>query len=366
MATRSWTNGGFIGTATTALSVDVPSGAAINDIAVVEFFVGSDVTITAPTGFVELASTGFIGGRGNVRWFWKRLTTAETGSWAFTASASTQYAGSAALFSGREETGNPFDFTSITNTPSHVAQPDAVSGTASAGADLVFVPTQWNGGAPSLTASGTGATYVAKFHDTDSGMHLFVADNVTGGSVTAQPSATTSTDTWWVVFGALAESSAVTPGETTAALGVNFQLTAVQEKEVELTASLSIDFGLTGVPATTEVSAVIAALGVAYSLSTSDIEKGGIATAAPGLAFALTAAVVKEAAVTATLRISFGMFANTGTVVTRNLTLTAGIIAGSWTTPEIRTPGWATPALGASEWDTGDIDGDWFAATIQS
>ncbi|HEY2086430.1 MAG TPA: hypothetical protein VGH54_10460, partial [Mycobacterium sp.] len=90
-------------------AVPVPTGAAINDIALVAYYMESATTVTPPTGFTlktSLATTSTTRGRIDV--FWKRLTAADTGTYSFTHVSA--YRGAVCvLLSGRVTSGDPFD-----------------------------------------------------------------------------------------------------------------------------------------------------------------------------------------------------------------------------------------------------------------
>ena len=77
MAIRSATNKGY--TATNTPAVNVPAGAAVDDIMVVDLWVESQTTtVTAvPSGFTQEGSTVSINSGGvlaSLRRYWKRLT----------------------------------------------------------------------------------------------------------------------------------------------------------------------------------------------------------------------------------------------------------------------------------------------------
>jgi hypothetical protein len=151
----STTNGGQ----DTLPTVAVPSGAAINDIAILVLSLDSaatDPTADLPSGFTELVDTSVAtpdGQRFQVAW--KRLSAADAGSYAYTdiGISSADWLLQCMLLSGRSTTTAP-TLTTATNNSSN-ASPVSVNATgltAAQGSDIVFVGM----GDPDATA-GAGA-----------------------------------------------------------------------------------------------------------------------------------------------------------------------------------------------------------------
>ena len=145
MAYRSGTSTAY--SSGTAPTIAVPTGAAVDDIAIIETYVEwSSGTITPPSGFTlegsAIAQTG-------IPWlhyrYWKRLTAADTGNYAFTISPTDNWLLVCGLWSGRATSGSPFDTGSgasvsagTTNSTSDIACPSLSMTPTTAGVDLVY------------------------------------------------------------------------------------------------------------------------------------------------------------------------------------------------------------------------------------
>jgi len=151
------TSGAWTSTGGTTLSLAVPASVASGDILVVEIFIdGSAVAVTGPSGFAHAPNsprTVNAGSAGNhsVNVLWKRATGADSGTYAFTLSASGYAEGQAHRFTSCIASGNPWDGntsstgdggnTNSTTTP-------AVSFTTTGPDELLFFAgTNWSGGA---------------------------------------------------------------------------------------------------------------------------------------------------------------------------------------------------------------------------
>lgn len=164
MAFRSATALASAGTQTTAV-INVPAGAAIDDIALVGIYIESAAVITAPSGFtskIDLGTSPTARGRLNV--FWKRLTAADTGTYSFSWTGSTFRAATAGLWSGRITTGDPFDGTPGSNETTSAATTAPATATASvAGGDGVLMATSFTGTGQSWTPP---ASYTERIDNT--------------------------------------------------------------------------------------------------------------------------------------------------------------------------------------------------------
>ena len=182
-------------TTTSTPTCPVPSGATSGQIAVATLFSTANVSIsTLPSGFTELAATTFnttTGKTGILRRARKVLSAADTGSYSFTLSGSNGggviWVG---LWSGRDSSASQFDF-DVVHLDSGTTQPTAISGVASAGSDVLYSFSDFNGGT-AVTVPG----FTPRLNDTTLGMHLFTADAVVAGTITAQSSATAANQ-WW-------------------------------------------------------------------------------------------------------------------------------------------------------------------------
>lgn len=210
MAYRSSTVTGY--TTGTSASVSVPSGAASNDIAVVDLFVEwTSGTVTPPAGFTLEASRAHAE---SPQWthyrYWKRLTAGDSGTYSFGLSASAASMVACNLFSGRITSGSPFDTgTGATQTATiagsaGVACPSVSMTPTTAGVDLLYgVFTYNNGGATApatWTASGTHADGVLTCYKANQ------PASATGSVSCSTP----ATDMWTVQLSALLVASAGT------------------------------------------------------------------------------------------------------------------------------------------------------------
>jgi hypothetical protein len=159
----------------------------------------NNVTVTPPTGagtWTELTATTFVASHGFVRWFWKRLTGADSGTWNFTFSGADGGGQTwSGLWSGRDTSATPLDFTTQ-GQDTTVTQPAALTGTATTGSDLVYGLSHFN----SQTVN-TAAGFTNRIADSN-GESLFTADNTTSGSKSAQ-AAVGSSDWWWTTFASI-------------------------------------------------------------------------------------------------------------------------------------------------------------------
>jgi hypothetical protein len=101
----------------TTLNVPVPSGAAVDDIAIVaiEQWESANPAVTAPSGFNAL--TPVVSGSQKLKVWWKRLTAADTGNYTFTWTGSQWSQGQCILQTGAVTSGDPIgtNFNSATS-----------------------------------------------------------------------------------------------------------------------------------------------------------------------------------------------------------------------------------------------------------
>lgn len=188
----------------TSISVSVPSGAAQYDIAWVDLYLDSNTTDTDAT-IAGLAAAGFSmhptvlgtqgqGARGRGFIFWKRLTGADSGSYAFGQTVSGDWEIACRLYSGVTKVGNPW-----------IAAIGATTGSAASSANTVSIPSVTPGGSDSCIVGaaishGTGSNpwtpptgYTERY---DGSAHLTAFDLVSPatsatGSITATSTSTT-------------------------------------------------------------------------------------------------------------------------------------------------------------------------------
>jgi hypothetical protein len=139
----------------TTANITVPTGAAVDDIAIVGMYIESTAVITAPSGFTQktdIATNAATQGRLVV--FWKRLTAADTGTYNFSWTGATGRELTCALFSGRITTGDPFSTTPTTNDAGAAGRQTIVPAlTALANDDLVGVCGAFAGSGSAFTAT---------------------------------------------------------------------------------------------------------------------------------------------------------------------------------------------------------------------
>lgn len=218
MAFRS-SAGATFQSGTSTITTPVPAGAQTNDIAILYVYHESNVTVTPPAGFTALTPTTNVSARGYVSWFWKRLSSNETGTWSSTLSASGNGVAWAVLFSGRDTSASPFDFTPVVHTDASVnGAPTALSGTATAGSDAAYGFDEWNGTTSDLSPTGwTGRI------NTIAGVHLSTRDNVSAGTLSAQAQANGSSNTYWTTLAVIkAASTAPEPNSGSASGGISW------------------------------------------------------------------------------------------------------------------------------------------------
>lgn len=194
----------------TSHSVAVPTGAAADDIAVVYLGQwnagGVTPTVTAPSGFAQKGSnfsngpTG--GGDGFARnsvW-WKRLTGADSGTYAFSYSASMWTTVQCVLFRGCATSGDPWDVmaTPITNLWTSTIDSISLTNTDANGALVWWV---YNDTAATHT-SPTGFTEAADNDCATTGYKILSAS----GSQTASGGTVSTATTGGVWMGALLSS----------------------------------------------------------------------------------------------------------------------------------------------------------------
>lgn len=190
MATRTPTttnNGNSL-----APSVAVPTGAAIDDIAIIETTWDGGSGTLAFTGFTHFTgspvrSSGSGADGNSFAVMWKRLTAADTGTYSGTLSgiSATDWAVTCHLHSGRHTTNPPVaTFTDVDAPASGPVTINFASVTALAGDDLVTVS------APDVTASGVGnahgtLTSYTKQQDVERAwvnLAVYTRDNVSAGA----------------------------------------------------------------------------------------------------------------------------------------------------------------------------------------
>lgn len=212
VAFRTGTSSGNAAQVTTAVAA-VPSGAAVDDIAVVFLGCwqsGATPTITPPAGFTLKGSSWTSGNAEAKNYiYWKRLTAADTGNYSFTLGASFWTTAQCALFSGCVTTGDPWDA---------VATP--VTGTFGTVTTQSVTMTDANGGlfwAVYNDSAGTHTppTSFTEIADADSGSCAYRIPGASGSQSSASGSISSSSASGaWL--GALLSDIPLTPRESVA------------------------------------------------------------------------------------------------------------------------------------------------------
>lgn len=120
---RSSSSTGLNDALASSVNVPVPSGAASGDIALVavEQWEVANPTVTPPSGFTQLAQV--VSGSQKLKVFWKRLTGADTGTYAFTWTGSQWNLGHCVLLTGAIASGDPIGAAFNTATATSTAIP---------------------------------------------------------------------------------------------------------------------------------------------------------------------------------------------------------------------------------------------------
>jgi hypothetical protein len=190
MARRSGTHVNFA-ISSAAPSVSVPSGAAANDIAIIDICINpASTTISAaPSGFsLDATDTS---GRYRLARYWKRLTGADTGTYDFTLSTSSDVMFVCTLFTGRVTSGSPFDVTTTSAAGVANSLPPSSISPVTAGVDLIASFGTWdNGYSSGWIPSGWSAPDTADY------LSSWIRENQSAGSQSSAPVGA-PTDTGW-------------------------------------------------------------------------------------------------------------------------------------------------------------------------
>lgn len=139
-----------------AVSLAVPSGVAADDIVIALFYTDGAVTITDLGAFAHAGESPLLvnqvdtSGDHRLNVLWKRATTGDVGSYAFTLSGTTYWSGQAHRFTGCITTGSPWDSavdSADLGTASANDTPAVSINTTGPNELLVWAATNWGGGA---------------------------------------------------------------------------------------------------------------------------------------------------------------------------------------------------------------------------
>lgn len=209
---RGTTTSGTGDTNVSSKTVPVPTGAAVDDIAIVivdQWTSATERTATI-TGFTEItgahatrATTGTAGTQ-TIRMFWKRLTAADTGNYTVTFSGTTWNMAHCVMFSGGLASGDPIE---VVNTANATSGYPTTTFTVSTLAGLVNSAVTFNA---ITTTPPTGFT---EQQDTNV-LHTSTRILTGTGSITASGGTSGETDT--VVVAMIAVQPAASGGSVTA------------------------------------------------------------------------------------------------------------------------------------------------------
>lgn len=200
----------------TTAAIPVPSGVTntATDIVMVGMYMDTNVTITKPLDFAECQNSPVIGTAGGqahlLRTFWRRPSAADSGTYTFSWSGSTNALGFALRFTDCLAAGNPFD--SLASTAAAVANTNvtttpAVSGTTlGPNRRLVFFADSFGGG-----GFGTISGWVEHVDAADGLDAQSKAQAAAGatGSITTTTGSSGSSNAW---MGALMPTATSSPG----------------------------------------------------------------------------------------------------------------------------------------------------------
>jgi hypothetical protein len=237
------------GNGTTAAPA-VPSGAAVNDIAVVGIYKESTAAITPPSGFTLKATLNTSAtARGSLYVYWKRLTAADSGTYSFSWTGSAWRGAVCGLWSGRVGSGDPFDGTVGTaESTTTVSTLNVSTSPANASGDAVGMWTNFNGG-----ATWTAPTNYTEQQDTNV-ITLDSRDAVASGSTGSISASATISDFMKGFLGVLQVASSGTTGtvavtqaaDTSSASGVLGYSGTVAATQANQTSSATGQLGYTG------------------------------------------------------------------------------------------------------------------------
>lgn len=227
---RGTTTSGTGDTNVSSKTVPVPTGAAVDDIAIIivdQWTSATERTATI-TGFTEIAgahatrATTGTAGTQTIRMFWKRLTAADTGNYTVTFSGTTWNMAHCVMFSGGLASGDPIE---VVNTASATSGYPTASFTVSTLAGLVNSAVTFN------AITTTPPTSFTEQQDTNV-LHTNTRILTGTGSITASGGTSSETDT--VVVAMIAVKPAAGSGGGAAEGGSSFAASALQSTPVKV------------------------------------------------------------------------------------------------------------------------------------
>ncbi len=250
---RGTTTSGTGDTNVSSKTVPVPTGAAVDDIAIVivdQWTSATERTATI-TGFTEIvgahatrATTGTAGTQ-TIRMFWKRLTAADTGNYTVTFSGTTWNMAHCVMFSGGLASGDPIE---VVNTAGATSGYPTTSFTVATLAGLVNSAVTFN------AITTTPPTNFTEQQDTNV-LHTNTRILTGTGSVTASGGTSSETDTVVVAMIAVQPASSGTTG-------------TVAVTQAADSSSVSGQLGYSGTSAATDSADTSSATGTVANLVT--------------------------------------------------------------------------------------------------
>lgn len=112
MSAPAWeSKGADFSNSSAAPSFAAPAGTAAGKLVIISFYVNvAETTVTGiPSGFAAVPGAPVLGQSNSLQKYWKRLTSADAGTYDFTLSANQFIEGAAELYDSVVDSGSPFD-----------------------------------------------------------------------------------------------------------------------------------------------------------------------------------------------------------------------------------------------------------------
>lgn len=191
---------------TASLSVDIPAGSVIGQIAVIVVYSEDRAPNSLPSGFAQAASAPSINPTGRIFYasvLWKRLTAADSGTYTVGFSASTFCDAQCYLFKDTVESGSPWGATSSANTGSaSETTTSPITAVTTTGNDRLLVHVV--GSYQDLTSDGTGVVpsgFTLRGAKTGHMLSTKTQDNLGAtGNITASFTPGAASGTTWAVW----------------------------------------------------------------------------------------------------------------------------------------------------------------------
>ena len=337
---RGTTTSGTGDTNVSSKTVPVPTGAAVDDIAIVivdQWTSATERTATI-TGFTEITgahatrTTTGTAGTQTIRMFWKRLTAADTGNYTVTFSGTTWNMAHCVMFSGGLASGDPIE---VVNTANATSGYPTTSFTVSTLAGLVNSAVTFNA---ITTTPPTGFT---EQQDTNV-LHTNTRILTGSGSVTASGGTSSETDTVVVAMiavqpassgtsgtsGTVAVTQAANTSSATGQLGYTGTVVVTQADNTS-TASGTVANPATGTTAVTQAGNISSASGIlGYTGTVARTQANNTSTASGVLGYTGSTAVTQAANVSSASGV-LGYSGTVGVTQANNTSSASGTVTSS-------------------------------------